>query len=79
MGKVHVISAKHFGFESKYDYIPFPVDKFSKAQAMAAFKKVTRYTTKSNGKDYPYTAYEYDGEVYYSIEYSGTADESEFM
>ena len=35
-------------------------------------------TIKNNGQSYPYTAYEYNGEIYYSIIYSGIADESEF-
>jgi hypothetical protein len=44
---------------------------------MAQFKPVTKETLKNNNW-YPYTAYEYDGETYYSIQYSGLADEEEF-
>ena len=39
---------------------------------------VQKETMKNNGQWYQYTAYEYNGEIYYSIIYSGIADESEF-
>ena len=43
---------------------------------MAQFSAVRKETLK-NKSWYPYTAYEYDGETFYSIQYSGIADESE--
>jgi len=43
---------------------------------MSQFCPVQKETLKNNSW-YPYTAYEYDGETFYSIEYSGIADESE--
>ena len=43
---------------------------------MAQFKRVRKETLKNNSW-YPYTAYEYEGETFYSIQYSGIADESE--
>ena len=75
--KIHIISAKKFGYESEYDYIPFPADEYTKESAMAQFTTVTKETLKNNHW-YSYTAYEYDGETYYSIQYSGLSDDSEF-
>lgn len=75
--KLHIISAKKFGYDAGYDYIPFPTNEYTKEQVMAQFKRVTKETLKNNTW-YPYTAYEYDGETYYSIQYSGIVEESEF-
>ncbi len=75
--KLHIISAKKIGYDAGYDYIPFPADQYTRESAMAQFKPVTKETLKNNNW-YPYTAYEYDGETYYSIQYSGLADEEEF-
>lgn len=78
MGKCHVISAKQMGWEPMYDYYTFPVDEYTEEEAMAQFCPVQKETMKNNGKWYSYTADEYNGETYYSIYYSGIADESEF-
>lgn len=78
MGKCHVISAKRMGWEQMYDYYTFPVEEYSQEEAMAQFNLVEKETMKSNGNWYPYTAYEYNGEVYHSIIYSDIADENEF-
>ena len=75
--KLHIVSAKKFGYDTGYDYIPFPANEYTKELAMAQFKRVTKETLKNNTW-YPYTAYEYDGETYYSIQYSGIVEESEF-
>ena len=79
MKKYHVVSAKRMGWNNgdrAYEYFFFPVDEYSKEQAMAQFKTVRKETLKNNSW-YPYTAYEYDGETFYSIQYSGIADEGE--
>lgn len=79
MKKYHVVSAKRMGWgngDRTYEYFFFPVDEFSEEQAMAQFRTVRKETLKNNSW-YPYTAYEYDGETFYSIQYSGIADESE--
>ena len=79
MKKYHVVCAKRMGWDNgdkTYEYFFFPVDKYSKEQAMAEFRRVTKQALKNNSW-YPYTAYEYDGETFYSIQYSGIADESE--
>lgn len=79
MKKYHVVSAKRMGWNNgdrTYEYFFFPVNEFSKEQAMAQFRTVKKETLKNNSW-YPYTAYEYDGETFYSIQYSGIADESE--
>ena len=79
MKKYHVVSAKRMGWDNgdrNYEYFFFPIDECSKEQAMAKFKKVRKETLKNNSW-YSYTAYEYDGETFYSIQYSGIVDESE--
>ena len=79
MREYHVVSAKRMGWNNgdrTYEYFFFPVDEYTKEQAMAQFKTVRKETLKNNSW-YPYTAYEYDGETFYSIQYSGIADESE--
>ena len=76
MKKYHVISAKKMGWDSGYDYIFFPADEFTSDSAMAQFSRVEKEALKNNHW-VSYTAYEYDGETYYSIQYSGIADESE--
>ena len=79
MKKYHVVSAKRMGWDNgdrTYEYFCFPVDEYNKEQAMAQFRTVRKETLKNNSW-YPYTAYEYDGETFYSIQYSGIADESE--
>lgn len=79
MKKYHVVSAKRMGWDNgnrTYEHFFFPVDEYSKEYAMAQFKAVRKETLKSNSW-YPYTAYEYNGETFYSIQYRGTADESE--
>ena len=77
--KFHVISAKRMGWDNgdrTYEHFFFPVDKFTPEDALAQFQKVQKQTLKNNSW-YPYTAYEYDGEVFYSIQYCGIANESE--
>ena len=78
MGKCHVISAKRMGWEQMYDYWTFPVEQYTKEEAIAQFLPVQKETLKNNNRWYTYTAYEYQGNTYYSIIYSGIADESEF-
>ena len=80
MRKYHVVSAKRMGWnngDKTYEHFFFPVEIYSKEAALALFRRVQRETLKSNNRWYPYTAYEYDGETFYSIEYCGIADESE--
>jgi hypothetical protein len=79
MKKYHVISAKRMGWDNgdrTYEHFFFPVAEYSKESAISQFAKVQRETLKNNNW-YTYTAYEYDGEVFYSITYRGIADESE--
>lgn len=81
MKKYHVISAKRMGWnkgDDTYGYFFFSVECFSKEDAISQFKPIQKETLK-NGSWYPYIAYEYDGEVFYSISYSGMADESEII
>ena len=47
----------------------------SKEDAMGLFKPVEKEILKHN-RWYPYTAYEYQGETFYSIQYSGLAEEN---
>ena len=85
----HVISAKNFGYDSvlgneTYDYFVFPVDEFSKYEALNTFAEITKETLKANNHWYSYTAYEYRGpsnnggdygKQYYKIIYNGLFDE----
>lgn len=80
MKKYHVISAKRLGYNNgdrTYAYFFFPADAFTEEQALGQFNKVQKMTLKANCHWYPYTAYEYGGEIFYSIQYSGLADEDE--
>lgn len=80
MMKYHVISAKRMGYnngDKTYEYFFFPTDEYSKEDAMTQFSPVQKETLKKNNRWYSYTAYEYEDETFYSIEYSGIADESE--
>lgn len=79
MRKYHVISAKRMGWDNgdeSYEHFFFPIDEFSKDEAMNQFEEVKKETLKNNNW-YPYTAYVYEGESFYSIEYRGTANEDE--
>lgn len=80
MKKSHVISAKRMGWDNgdrTYEYFYFPVDEYEIEDALAAFTKVEKETLK-NGRWYTYTAYEYNGEIFYSIQYSGIRDGDNF-
>ena len=64
----HIISAKNIGWEGDLGddtcaYYFFPTSKYSKSEVVSLFKPVQK-TTKQG---YPYTAYEYQGKVYYEI------------
>lgn len=79
MKKYHVISAKRMGWnngDETYEYFFFPIDEFSKEDAIAQFRPVQKETLKNNHW-YTYTAYEFEDEIFYSIIYSGTANENE--
>lgn len=80
MKKYHVVSAKRMGWnngDKTYEHFFFPTEIYSEEDALAQFHQVQKETLKNNNRLYPYTAYEYDGEIFYSIEYRGIADESE--
>jgi len=70
-----MISAKRMDWDTIYDYFPFPTDKYSKEDALNQFIPVQRETMKNKGNGYPFTAYEFQGEEYYSLVYDGTFDE----
>lgn len=79
MRRYHVISAKRMGWDNgdrTYEHFFFPIDTYSEEAAMAQFAPVQKETLKSNNRWYTYTAYEYDNEIFYSIEYRGIVDES---
>ena len=78
MREFHVFSAKRLGWETMYDYIPFPVERFSKEEAEKQFVPVEKRTVKNNGESYPYIAYEYDNSTYYVIQYLGIMTEDEY-
>ncbi|MGG7142319.1 hypothetical protein ACQPVP_02495 [Clostridium nigeriense] len=49
MGKCHVISAKRMGWEQMYDYYTFPVNEYSREEAMDQFRTVEKETKKIMG------------------------------
>ena len=77
MKKYFTVEAKELGYGG-YDFYYFNENEASsKAEAMSKFTAVTKYTKKNNGEWYPYTAYEFDGKIYYSINYLGCFTEAE--
>ena len=51
MKKYHVISSKIMGYNNgdrTYEYFFFPIDEFTKEQALGQFKEVQKETLKSN-------------------------------
>ena len=62
--------------DKTYEHFFFPIDEFTEDEALAQFQKIQKQTFKNNSW-YPYTVYEYDGEVFCFIQYRGMADESE--
>jgi hypothetical protein len=74
--KFHVISAKYQGWENEGEDFYFPVNFYSKDEAIAQFVSVEKFTERNN-RMVPYTAYEYDGNTFYTIIYRGIVDESE--
>ncbi len=78
MRQYHMISAKRMGWEQMYDYYQFPADKYSKEAAISMFCPVTKDTLKNNHW-VSYTAYEFQGEIYYDIIYDGLYDETDLL
>lgn len=42
--KLHIISAKKFGYDAGYDCVSYPVNEYTKESAMAQFTPVTKET-----------------------------------
>ena len=81
MNEYHVVSAKRMGWDNgdkSYEDFFFPADKYTRDSAMESFRRVKKDTLKNNHW-YTYTAFEYEGEVFYSIEYRGIATEDELI
>lgn len=75
MKKYHVVSAKKMGWDDEWEYFFFDTEEYTEDEAMAQFTPVEKETLKSNNRWYPYTAYEFEGETFYCIRYSGITDE----
>ncbi len=73
--KFHVISAKYQGWKNEGEDFYFPIDEYSKEDAIAQFVPVEKFTERNNQR-VPYTAYEYNGNLFYKIVYRGIQDES---
>ena len=69
----HVFKATKFGWGSAQEGIWFDADLYSKESARAEFKPFSGYTQFG---EYPYTAYEYDGQKYYSVTYLGLFEDN---
>ncbi|WP_024291142.1 hypothetical protein [Lacrimispora indolis] len=74
--RYHVISAKYQGWANEGEDFYFPVSSYSKEDAIAQFVPVEKFTERNN-RMVPYTAYEYDGNTFYTVIYSGVVNESE--
>jgi len=72
----HVISAKYQGWANEGEDFYFPVSEYTKDQAISEFVPVEKITEK-NGHEFPYTAYEYNGDTFYEFIYRGVVDESD--
>ncbi|RIA77930.1 hypothetical protein EI71_00713 [Anaeroplasma bactoclasticum] len=72
--KVHVFRCKCQGWNNKYVVVCIDAEKFTENEARAQFIAKTGFTEKSNGQDYPFTYYEYEGNKYYKVGYWGVYD-----
>lgn len=73
--KRHVFKCVHQGWDKRTEGIWFDAEYYTKEEAWAQFAEVERMTEKPWGGSYPYKAYEYEGELFYSVEYLGVFDE----
>lgn len=76
----HVVEAKHLGFSENWSTFFIPVSECSsKEDALSQFNEVERTTiTKySYNRSNPYTAYEYEGDLFYELNYVGVKTEEE--
>lgn len=71
--KRHVFRCVHQGWDGRTEGIWFDADYYSEYDARAQFVEVEKYTEKNNAR-YSYTAYEYQGELFYEVEYMGLFD-----
>ena len=74
--KCHVFRCVHQGWDRRTEGVWFDADCYSEEEAKAQFVEVERSTLK-NDDYYPYKAYEYQGELFYEVEYMGVFDENE--
>ena len=69
--KVHLFKAQRLGFNAECDAVWFECDYYTKEEAEAQFVPMFGTTIKSNGEEYSYQYYEYDGVKYYKYWYVG--------
>ncbi|MDN6011614.1 MAG: hypothetical protein L0I37_11250 [Lactococcus lactis] len=76
----HVVEAKHQGFSEEWSTFLFPISECpSERDALAKFNEVEKTTNPkySYNRSNPYTAYEYEGELFYKLNYIGLKTEEE--
>lgn len=76
----HVIEAKHQGFSEEWSTFTIPVSECpTKEDALAKFNEVEKTTDPkySYNRSNPYIAYEYEGELFYKLNYVGLKTEEE--
>lgn len=71
----HVFKCVKKGWDGEIEGVWFDADMYTKEEAEAQFRPVDKMVEKSGGHWFPFTFYEYDGEIYYSVEYQGEYDE----
>ena len=69
----HLFLATKMGWEREQEGVWLDSNVYTKEQAQAQFKPVKDYT-----KDgYPYTRYEYDGQIYHDVTYLGEFEDEQ--
>lgn len=77
VGKVmkrHVFKVIHQGWDKTAEGIWFDADDYTEEEAKAQFQEVQKESFK-NDHWVTYTAYDYQGELFYDVQYLGVFDE----
>ena len=67
----YVFKCIHQGWDAETEGIWFDAEDFTLDEAWKQFKEVKRQTLLDNGHWVDYTAYEYEGELFYKVFYLG--------
>lgn len=73
--EMHAFKCTHQGWDRKQEIIWFDTAMYTEDEAKAQFEEVEKVKSLGNGHCATYIAYEYEGELFYEIEYLGVFDE----